>query len=369
MQSLPRKRPARPLQWSILLLGLAALLAACSSQSSGASSSAPGQATTLKVYKTADMSNLEAQAKKEGTLNLYIAPDYSFVQKAFEAAYPWAKVNMTQLLPVPAVTKWSAEVNASVNQVDVVGVLPNQISSLRDLRAVAGVQVPNDLLVSSSLQDPNGFGHPMVTLPIVILYNTKLTSTPPKDLSELIEPQWKGQLVMDNPATGPTASWALAAERKVMGDAQWDTFLAGLKANGPELTDSASESYAALVRGDRPICICSYSDYVAQKPGAPVAVDFYDQDSQGVVIRPIDAVVAAKAPHPAMAALFLNWMLSPTGGQQLMVNSGRIPAVSVPGATKGNVPSGVKVVPQSSVLSDYLDNPDSYVTAYKKYFG
>ena len=341
-------------------------VAACGSGSTSGATS--GAAAAPVSYTSLD--DLVTAAKKEGSLNVYLAPEYApFMTKGFTAAYPWARITATQLEPVPIVAKWAAELNSGINNVDVALFHTSGLAQFKAKGALAKVTVPNDSLPLKALKDTDGFAHPMNQLPEVILYNTKLTSGGPKNLTELSQPQWKGKLAMDNPAVGGPAGYVLASERKSMGDAAWKTWLAGIKANDPYLTDTSSSSYAAVLRGDRPICICSFGDFVQQKPGTPMAADFYNQDSTGIVVEPIVATIASKAPHPAMAALFVNWATDPKGGQAGFVETSRTPAVPVPGADKVSVPSDVKVAPVFDLLGEYVADPDSCNSIFKQYFG
>ena len=122
-----------------------------------------------------------------------------------------------------------------------------------------------------------------------------------------------------------------------------------------------------MLRGDGAICVCDAHDFTDAKPGSPLGIDFYNQDASGIVVTPTIGVVSSKAPHPAMAALFLNWLESPTGGQAGFVESGRSPVVQVPSA-KAVVPSTVKIAPLFDSLGDYYTAPDSFTVAFKKYF-
>jgi ABC-type Fe3+ transport system substrate-binding protein len=204
----------------------------------------------------------------------------------------------------------------------------------------------------------------------VLLYNTKeLPDGGPADLADLTQPQWKGKVVMDNPALGGPGGLTMAAMKGVIGADGWQAWLKALKANDIDLTDSSSSSYDAVVRGERPLCICSYHDFIGQAAGTPVGVDFYNQDNTGVIPQAGTMVVSATAPHPAMAALWLNWVLSQDGGQAAVAASGRTPTEeNVPGADKVGVPAGKKVA-SFSVLTDYINNPDSYNDVFKSIFG
>ena len=48
----------------------------------------------------------------------------------------------------------------------------------------------------------------------------------------------------------------------------------------------------------------------------------------GLIEQGNSIVIAAGAPHPAMAALWVNWLLSKTGGQPLIAASGRTPLIA-----------------------------------------
>jgi ABC-type Fe3+ transport system substrate-binding protein len=358
------KSRSAKLGWS---LGVAVVLAV-SATACGSSSprSSAGSTSANRTYT--DVSQLEAAAKKEGKLNLYVAPEYQpFLTKGFKAAYPWVNMVVTPVEPPQAQAKFQAELDAGVHQADVVGLKEPALAGFVAKGAIAKVSVPNDSLVNASLKDAAGMTHPMTATETALIYNTKLVSAGPKDLADLAQPDWKGKLAVDDPLGGSTGAQVFASERKVLGDASWQQWLSGIKANKPSLTDSGSTSFESVLRGDRAICVCDAHDFSDAKPGSPLGIDFYNQDAGGIVVTPTIAVVAAKAPHPAMAALFLNWVESPTGGQQGFIDSGRSPVVEVPGA-KSVVPSSVKIAPLFASLGDYYADPDSYNSVFKKYF-
>jgi ABC-type Fe3+ transport system substrate-binding protein len=320
-----------------------------------------------------NLDDLVKAAKAEsGPLNVYIAPEYSpFAGPGFEKAYPWAKLNITELEPVPAVAKFSAEVSSGFSNADVVFMHSTGVQTFKDSKSIAQVTVPNDSGIVSGLQDPDHYFHAVVQLPEVILYNKNLVSDPPTTIKELSSAKWKDKLVMDLPQLGGAGGFVMASERKPQGDSAWQSWLQKVEDNQPTLTSTSSDSYATVVRGDKPICICGYGDFIGQDPGTPVGVSVYGQGSggQGVVVEPIVGVVNKSAPHPALAALFLNWMLAKDGGQAGFVASGRTPAVpTTPGAEKVNLPKGTKVLPLTKDLGDYIKDPNSFNTIFKQIF-
>lgn len=350
-----------------VLLALAGLgLAACSS--AGSSGHATGAGSTgQKTYSST--ASLVAAAKKEGTVRVYMSPELTpFLVPRFKKAYPWATVNVTGLEADDASAKWATELSAGIHNVDVVFTYVTQVKEFTSQGGVAAVKLPNDSLIEKPLQDPQHHYHTVVSYPYVLLYNTKELKGGPPQLTDLTQPQWKGKVVLDNPSLGGPGGLVLASLKNQLGS-RWQDWLQKFQANSPSLTDSSSTSYDAVVRGDRPLCICSYHDYIAQPPGTPVNVDFYNQSGSGVVPQAGVMQIAAQAPHAAMAALWVNWLLSPHGGQAGIASSGRTPVVAnVPGAAKVSVPAGVKVAP-FSVLGSYLADPNSFNSTFKSIFG
>lgn len=353
----------------LLAAALALLLAAtaCSSSNGGGNGSAPDAGTNLKVYSTE--SELVDAAKAEGgQLDIYLSSELENLNTEFKKAYPFVNVTQTGLQPSAAAAKWSTELSADVHNVDALMTYVTNVPEFSAKGEVAKVQVPNDALVGESQKDPSNYFHDVINVPSALLYNTKLLPDGgPENLQDLTDPKWKSQIVMDNPAVGGPTGLAMAAMKPVIGD-QWEQYLKDIEANEPQLTDSSSSSYDALVRGERALCVCSYHDFVAQDAGAPVKATLYNQSSTGLVQQGNAIAIASKAKHPATAALWVNWLLSPTGGQKLVAESGRTPTVAdVPGAEKVTVPPGTKLA-SFTALGAYLDDPAPYNDIYKKVF-
>jgi ABC-type Fe3+ transport system substrate-binding protein len=311
------------------------------------------------VQTYTDLAALEAAAKEEGTLNIYTAPEYDFLITGFKEAYPWATVNFTGLEPPETAAKVTAELGAGVNNVDIANLKLPQIQQFIAKDALARIVVPNDALVPDELKDPDGYTHPETSSHTALVYNTDLVKEPPAGLAELTDPKWSGEFAIDSPTGGSTGSQVLASQRTVMGDEQWKKWLQGLADNKPNITKSSSSSFDAVLRGDSAICACGYHDFTDRDPNAPLGAVFYDQNGQGIITALAVAVAMKAAPHPHMAALWLNWMESPEGGQPGFAKSGRVPVVEFPGNTVG-LPAGTKVAPVWKVLGDYFKDPDSY---------
>lgn len=354
----------------VLVAVIAVSIAGCSSGSgSSGASTQNGSSSPGKVKDWSDVSALVKAAKSEGTLNVYVPNQYAAVMSGFMKTYPWAKINDTDLVPEAAAQKLATEVSAGIGNADAVNLYTNQVSQFSSQGQLLAFHVPNEKNIPASQADPAGQFHTWYVAPYVLLYNTKRLSGGPKDLTDLTAATWKGKLVMDNPALGGPASEVLAALKPTL-SSQWQSWLQKLNANGPTLTDTSGTSYGDVVRGDSPLCLCAYHDFTSQASGTPVADDLYGQSKNGtgVVQQALAMVVPTTAPHPAMAALWVNWLLS-AAGQEAVVAGGRSPVdTSVPGAGKVSLPAGTKVT-SDQVLASYLKDQTPYTSAYKAVFG
>jgi ABC-type Fe3+ transport system substrate-binding protein len=285
---------------------------------------------------------------------------------AFASADSWAHLNTVSLSLPDVRSRWLTELAAGVHVPDVVVTNFLYVGDFASKSALAKVTVPNDAGLPAGLVDPSGYSHAVAVLPIIFGYNKNLTKTAPASLYDLASPAWRGKIAMDDPLHGSVTAWLLASVRKLWGDAKWKTWLAGLKANDILMTADSGSAYQAVLSGERSLCICTYSDILSQKPGTPVAAAYY---SEGVRTVPVVAVVAAQAPHPQMAAYYLNWLLSPSGGEKAFADSGRTPAVQVPGSD-ANLPAAAAASSVSllSLLPDYEAHTQSYLDIYAQYF-
>lgn len=98
---------------------------------------------------------------------------------------------------------------------------------------------------------------------------------PPTDLADLTNPEWKGRLVVENPATSsPGLAFLLATIDRFgeTGDYTWSDFWADLRENDVLVTDGWSDAYYTSFThagGDRPLVV-SYTT-------SPAAEVFYSE--------------------------------------------------------------------------------------------
>lgn len=104
--------------------------------------------------------------------------------------------------------------------------------------------------------------------------------TPPDSLTSLTQPEYRDQLVVQNPATSSPGLAFLLATVERFGDPGWESYWTRLKANGVQVTSGWEEAYNGAFSGgagmgDRPIVVSYASSPPAEvhfaEPGSPSA--------------------------------------------------------------------------------------------------
>jgi iron(III) transport system substrate-binding protein len=151
----------------------------------------------------------------------------------------------------------------------------------------------------------------------VIMYNTDLVAADeaPKSILDLTDPKWKGQIAAAGSTNGGFQAH-VAALRQILGDAQAEAWLSGLKANDVTFFGGHTDVRKAVGAGEFKIGLVNHYYYHLQKAeGSPVAVVYPDQaDGQmGVVVNATAIGVVKGAQHPEAAGVFIDYLLSPEG--------------------------------------------------------
>ena len=143
---------------------------------------------------------------------------------------------------------------------------------------------------------------------IGVVYNKSgvKTEDAPKSLEELVNPKYKGKLVMPDPTQHTTTTQWVTSLHKLMGKEKADKFIRDLAAMKPILVESLLPSGERVSTGETPIAV-TYVKYVHifGEKGAPLD---YVRDPKmlgdGHYIG-----LAAKAPHPSTGKAFIDYFL------------------------------------------------------------
>ena len=290
--------------------------------------------TPLATYEGADrMERIVAAAKKEGTLTLYTTiaeKDLPTLIKPFEDKYG-IKVKVWRAGTDKVLQRALAEAAANRNEVDAVHFGSPEMEALAREKVLQPVTSPVYKLLQPGSVPPHHQWAATLLSVWVQAYNTKVVKKEdlPKTYQDLLDPKWKGKLGIE----AKNQDWFQSVVEIVGGGDKGLKFFSDLVAkNGISPRTGHTLLTNMVVSGEVPLALTvyNYMPEQAKKKGAPI--DWFALEP--AVARSNAIGVARKAPHPAAALLFHEFML--TDAQTLMVSLDYVPTnTSVPSPLKG----------------------------------
>ncbi len=149
--------------------------------------------------------------------------------------------------------------------------------------------------------------------------------TPPVTLDDLIKPEYKDLLVVENPAASSPGLAFLLATIAASGEGGWQTYWESLTANGVEVAESWDSAYyerfsgSAGSTGDKPLVVSYGSSPPAEVVFAdPPRTDAPTGVAAGTCFRQIEyAGVLRGTKHPEAARRLVQFLTTPAFQQEL----------------------------------------------------
>jgi iron(III) transport system substrate-binding protein len=300
------------------------MLVAC-----GDSDSPKGNSDALDVSSAQSL--YTAAKKEDGDVLWYTTMNeeiYPKVIDAFEKAYPGVTVKALGLSGPDILARVTTEYAAKTYAVDVVSGEDTYIDQLRQ-EGNAAKFVPPSLKPDDEMATvlkatglPEGFQNILYVVESVLAYNptavADLGLPTPTDWADFTDPKWKGHF-----SAGPdSVVWYVSLIQSMGHDAALDLMKA-LGKNEPVLVDSHTTAVNDVVGGEPAgtINAYAYSGYALQtdNPDNMKIVHTNPQPANLALVYPV-----TKAPHPAGADLFVDWLVSKEGQQVIASETGQI---------------------------------------------
>jgi len=257
--------------------------------------------------------DLVGAAKREGRVVVYgsIESDvFAVIQKIFEGQYG-IPIDYFRASSNGTMDRVLTESRAGKPLYDAVLTNRSPMMILKKQGVFGKYTSPSYSSYPLATRDPDDVLSPSYRQVVVsILYNTRLVKAEeaPKSLLDLLDPKWKGKIVMPDPNVHTTTAVWLANLESVMG-AQYRPFVERL-AGQVTLAESFLPVVQKVIVGEFPLGI-TYVKYVYifGSEGAPL--DYVRLNP--VLAEAHHVAISAKAPHPNAARLFVDVFTSRLG--------------------------------------------------------
>jgi len=173
--------------------------------------------------------------------------------------------------------------------------------------------------MGADLVDKEGYWTAYYVNPYALGYNTRQVKKEevPKTYEELLEPKWKEKKIsIDNEAYG-----LLSGLIRAWGKEKAVSYFRKLAAQEPVPMRGNTNRVQLTMAGEYPLII-AYAPTIQRETSKGAPIDWVPLEPVAVQVNPV--MLAAKAPHPNAAKLFMDFVLSKEG-QKLLVGFRRIP--------------------------------------------
>ena len=251
-------------------------------------------------------------AKKEGAVTFYTAevtPVYLAQVKAFNRQFPEIKVEVVRQGSAQLDTQLKAEVQAGKFNGDVVSTVGDDLMEVyrSKLKILADYKPPAADKYSAN-DTTNGQWYPISAIVNGFAYNAAIIkeADAPKSWADFLSPAYNGRrgYPLPNSTCFMTAVWFTGQVLGIEAGKDYQSYWKALAATKPALYSSSPEMVPPLAQGQNMV---SYMIDSLVQPGQQVKFVY---PTDGAASCWHSTQVAAKAPHPNAARLFLNYLLS-----------------------------------------------------------
>ncbi len=288
-----------------------------------------------------------AFAEPKGTVMVYSSMQEKqliAIREGFEKKYPGVKMEYYFAGTGKVMTKIATEIQAGHVDADILWVGdPTNYVQFKEQGILEKYVSPETEHIGKAFVDPEGYytGARMMNMGIAYNTNNVKGDDIPSKWSDLLDPKWKGIVVMSDPNTaGTTKYWrnAMMANEK-FGKA----FFEGLKANDCKMESGTNATHNQIAAGEYDVGVCL--DYVTaniKEKGSPIEY-VYPEDTVSIY-SPIGLVKDAK--NLENGKLLYDFILSQEGQEILVAQN----LLSVRDGVKQN--ADVNAIASKAMVSD-----------------
>ena len=301
-------------------------------------------------------------AKKEGKVVFWSSmrvEDSKALVAGFETKYPFIQVDIFRAGGEQLVNRALTEHLAGKVTYDLINAFALKVLQNKGLlQPYAAAEAAN---YPTGFKDPQNFWVSLYSGYNVIGFNTKLVSKDdaPKTWEDLLHPRWKGKLGMDD----EEYFWH-AGMLKYFGEEKGKKYMDTLSRQGIQFRNGHALLADLLSVGEFPVVVVVYPDHIEQMKAKGQSVEWV-KTSEPILVNLAPVGIAAKAPQPNAAKLFMNYSISKQG-QEILQKVRRASARhDVSPVVPDMDPRKLKLVPLDP---DIPTNPE-HVKDFRRAFG
>jgi iron(III) transport system substrate-binding protein len=267
-----------------------------------------------------DREAIIAKAKEEKMLVYYSTTDIrdgTAMVHAFQKKYPFIEPKLFRLGSTQVVVKVLQEHRGGAHLFDVISATSFQFYEIFKEDLFQKYESPERRAFLDDFKDKEGYWTSAYHNASVIAYNTNMVKPAdlPKSYDDLLQPKWKGKMLMDNRET----EW-YASLIQVLGREKAVRLMQGLAKQDLSFRPGRTLITQVLASGELPLAVNDYDHLVqsAKKRGAPIETIA----APPVISRVQPVGLGRYAPHPNVGKLFIDFTLSEEG-QKILRSFGR----------------------------------------------
>jgi iron(III) transport system substrate-binding protein len=310
--------------------------------------------TTPAISQELKRESIIEGAKKEGKLQIYallVVADHMQIIQRFKEKYPFINVALYRTTSERLYTRIETEARANTHLADVIGISGFQMYQLVKRGLMAKYESPERRYFEPGFKDKDGYWTAYYVNPIVTAYNTRQVSPrdAAKDYADLLDPKWKGKLVMED----EEIEW-FSTMMSFWGDEKGTAYMKRLAAQNFNFRHGHTLMTQLVAAGEYPGAVFVYGPQTQfiRSTGAPIDWNALNPTVAGVNLMG----VAARAPHPNAAQLYVDHMLSEEIQRDFL--AGKFFKVSARKGVANAIQqklANVKVIPVDISQSEHLD--------------
>lgn len=287
------------------------------------------QAASTKPTQASVVEALARSAKAEGKVTWYMSNGDRIahrVAQAFEAKHG-INVSLVVLETPKMLQRYAAEaqggrivadlLTGTVNTADVENLIKNGWAEPISKSAIPVLQTDYPAKFNE------GPTRLVSAAPWQLGYNTQAVkkSDLPKDWKDLLDPKWKGKIIMPDPASSVSylSFWYVLMQK------YGEDFLKGIRAQNVRLSGSGVPAAQSLAAGEGALLLPTVAGVVQPLKAVGAPIDLFSPTGPTTgIFSQVVMTRADKAQHPNAARLFANFLLSKEGNMVFNSDPGQI---------------------------------------------